>query len=140
MATNVAGRGIDIPDVGHVINYDMPGTIEDYTHRIGRTGRAGKSGVATTLLTVNDSAVFYDLKNMLTVSPAVFNIIVFFFLFLSSPQEECLLALPFSFLSVLSHQNSGNNVPHELARHEAAQVKPGTVGRQRRSEVVYSTK
>ncbi|GAB2211634.1 hypothetical protein Droror1_Dr00024958 [Drosera rotundifolia] len=68
VATDVAGRGIDIPDVAHVINYDMPGNIEMYTHRIGRTGRAGKSGVATTFLTLHDSDVFYDLKQMLVQS------------------------------------------------------------------------
>nr|GEY44639.1 DEAD-box ATP-dependent RNA helicase 21 [Tanacetum cinerariifolium] len=66
VATDVAGRGIDIPDVAHVINYDMPGNIEQYTHRIGRTGRAGKTGTATTFLTLQDSDVFYDLKQMLT--------------------------------------------------------------------------
>ncbi|CAM8953084.1 unnamed protein product [Rhodiola kirilowii] len=65
VATDVAGRGIDIQDVAHVINYDMPGNIEMYTHRIGRTGRAGKTGVATTFLTFHDTEVFYDLKQML---------------------------------------------------------------------------
>merc|ERR1711918_274749 len=44
VATDVAGRGIDVKDVSLVINYDMAKTIEMYTHRIGRTGRAGKSG------------------------------------------------------------------------------------------------
>ncbi|KAG0562769.1 hypothetical protein KC19_9G170100 [Ceratodon purpureus] len=68
VATDVAGRGIDIPDVAHVINYDMPGNIEMYTHRIGRTGRAGKTGIATTFLTLHDSDVFYDLKQMLVQS------------------------------------------------------------------------
>lgn len=62
VTTDVAGRGIDIPDVSHVINYDMPGKIETYTHRIGRTGRAGKTGEATTFLTLDDTSVFYDLK------------------------------------------------------------------------------
>ena len=65
VATDVAGRGIDIKDVSMVINYDMAKTIEDYTHRIGRTGRAGKSGVAVTFLTENDSATFYDLRQRL---------------------------------------------------------------------------
>ncbi|KAK6924673.1 Helicase, C-terminal [Dillenia turbinata] len=65
VATDVVGRGIDIPDVAHVINYHMPGNIEMYTHRIGRTGRAGKTGVATTFLTLQDTEVFYDLKQML---------------------------------------------------------------------------
>ncbi|KAH0886754.1 hypothetical protein HID58_062850, partial [Brassica napus] len=68
VATDVVGRGIDIPDVAHVINYDMPKHIEMYTHRIGRTGRAGKSGVATSFLTLHDTDVFYDLKQMLVQS------------------------------------------------------------------------
>ncbi|KAL6551350.1 Envelope glycoprotein gp160 [Orobanche minor] len=68
VATDVAGRGIDIPDVAHVINHDMPNNIEAYTHRIGRTGRAGKTGVATTFLTLHDTEVFYDLKQMLNQS------------------------------------------------------------------------
>ena len=51
VATDVAARGLDIDDVSHVINYDFPQDAEDYVHRIGRTGRAGKSGIAVTLLT-----------------------------------------------------------------------------------------
>ena len=50
IATDVASRGLDIPDVSHVINYDMPATYDDYVHRIGRTGRAGKPGVALTFV------------------------------------------------------------------------------------------
>ncbi|KAL4222559.1 DEAD (Asp-Glu-Ala-Asp) box polypeptide 23 [Mactra antiquata] len=69
VATDVAGRGIDIKDVSLVINYDMGKNIEDYTHRIGRTGRAGKSGVAITFLTKEDNAVFYDLKQVILASP-----------------------------------------------------------------------
>ncbi|XP_018330770.1 probable ATP-dependent RNA helicase DDX23 isoform X2 [Agrilus planipennis] len=69
VATDVAGRGIDIKDVSMVINYDMAKTIEDYTHRIGRTGRAGKTGVAVSFVTQDDSALFHDLKNMLVASP-----------------------------------------------------------------------
>jgi ATP-dependent RNA helicase RhlE len=52
VATDVAARGIDIDSVSHVINYDIPQVPEDYVHRIGRTGRAGNTGHAITLLTV----------------------------------------------------------------------------------------
>ncbi|KAL1115883.1 hypothetical protein AAG570_006172 [Ranatra chinensis] len=69
VATDVAGRGIDIKDVSMVINYDMAKTIEDYTHRIGRTGRAGKTGIAVTFLTKDDSTLFYDLKQTILTSP-----------------------------------------------------------------------
>jgi superfamily II DNA/RNA helicase len=50
VATDVAARGLDIPNVSHVINFDVPATYEDYVHRIGRTGRAGKTGVALTFI------------------------------------------------------------------------------------------
>lgn len=69
VATDVAGRGIDIKDVSMVINYDMAKSIEDYTHRIGRTGRAGKTGVAVSFLTKEDSALYYDLKQVVSASP-----------------------------------------------------------------------
>ncbi|KAG9412658.1 hypothetical protein AC1031_015568 [Aphanomyces cochlioides] len=65
IATDVAGRGLDIPDVTHVINYDVPKEIEKYCHRIGRTGRAGKEGVAISFLTDQDEDIMYDLKTYL---------------------------------------------------------------------------
>jgi ATP-dependent RNA helicase DeaD len=54
VATDVAARGLDIENVSHVINYDVPQDPEFYVHRIGRTGRAGKSGVAVTLVSPRD--------------------------------------------------------------------------------------
>ncbi|KAJ5514376.1 Helicase C-terminal [Penicillium fimorum] len=69
VATDLAGRGIDVPDVSLVINFNMATSIESYTHRVGRTGRAGKSGVAITFLGSEDSDVMYDLKQMLIKSP-----------------------------------------------------------------------
>lgn len=69
VATDVARRGLDVPNVQHVINYEMPQKITDYTHRIGRTGRAGQNGLATSLVTNEDSHILYDLKQMLQKSP-----------------------------------------------------------------------
>lgn len=54
VATDVAARGIDIPTITHVINYDLPKQAEDYVHRIGRTGRAGRTGIAITFAEVNE--------------------------------------------------------------------------------------
>lgn len=129
VATDVAGRGIDIQDVSMVLNYDMAKNIEgtdplfgtfllfvspeavllltapsptDYIHRIGRTGRAGKSGVAMTFLTKEDSAVFYDLKQAI----------------LESPVSTC---------------------PPELTNHPDAQHKPGTIlTKKRREETIFA--
>ena len=50
VATNVAARGLDIPKVTHVINYDMPQNLEEYIHRIGRTARMGRDGTAITFV------------------------------------------------------------------------------------------
>ncbi|KAK3197006.1 hypothetical protein GRF29_1536g278600 [Pseudopithomyces chartarum] len=68
VATDLAGRGIDVPDVSLVVNFNMANNIEAYTHRIGRTGRAGKTGVAITFWDNGDADVLYDLKQMLANS------------------------------------------------------------------------
>lgn len=100
VATDVAGRGLDIRGVTHVVNYDMPKTLEGYTHRIGRTGRAGLEGRATSFLTNEDTDIMYDLKQMLI-------------------QTE-------------------SQIPPELARHEAALVKPGSVSAKPKTEVIFA--
>ncbi|KAF2737849.1 DEAD-domain-containing protein [Polyplosphaeria fusca] len=68
VATDLAGRGIDVQDVSLVVNFNMAPSIEAYTHRIGRTGRAGKSGVAITFWGNEDADNLYDLKQMLSKS------------------------------------------------------------------------
>ena len=62
VATDVAARGIDISDVTHVYNFDIPQDTESYTHRIGRTGRAGKSGVAVTFLNPIEMPYLKDIE------------------------------------------------------------------------------
>eukprot|EP00033_Pygsuia_biforma_P000969 GCRY01001111.1.p1 GENE.GCRY01001111.1~~GCRY01001111.1.p1 ORF type:complete len:654 (-),score=106.84 GCRY01001111.1:1032-2993(-) len=68
VATDVAARGLDIPNVSHVINFDMPNDIDDYVHRIGRTGRAGRKGIATTFVSDKNRNVAKDMINLLTES------------------------------------------------------------------------
>ncbi|TSK87392.1 putative ATP-dependent RNA helicase DDX41 [Bagarius yarrelli] len=66
VATDVASKGLDFPAIQHVINYDMPEEIENYVHRIGRTGRSGKTGIATTFINKGcEESVLMDLKALL---------------------------------------------------------------------------
>jgi ATP-dependent RNA helicase DeaD len=67
VATNVASRGLDIPNVSHVVNYDLPEDVETYVHRIGRTARAGKEGVAATLVGEAEIREFDKLQRSLPV-------------------------------------------------------------------------
>ncbi|KZV69266.1 DEAD-domain-containing protein [Peniophora sp. CONT] len=65
VATAVAARGLDIPNVTHVINYDLPSDIDDYVHRIGRTGRAGNTGVSTAFFNRGNKNIVRDLVELL---------------------------------------------------------------------------
>jgi ATP-dependent RNA helicase RhlE len=62
VATDIASRGIDVSDISHVINFDMPDTVDAYTHRIGRTGRAEETGEAFTFATVEDIKLIRDIE------------------------------------------------------------------------------
>jgi ATP-dependent RNA helicase DDX23/PRP28 len=70
VATDLLGRGIDVKGVNHVVNFELPAEIAKYTHRIGRTGRAGRKGIAWSLATSADSDLFGDLKAYLEQSGA----------------------------------------------------------------------
>ncbi|KAF5316341.1 hypothetical protein D9619_006547 [Psilocybe cf. subviscida] len=65
VATAVAARGLDIPNVTHVVNYDLPSDIDDYVHRIGRTGRAGNTGVSTAFFNRGNKNIVKDLVELL---------------------------------------------------------------------------
>ncbi|KAL0338035.1 UNVERIFIED_CONTAM: DEAD-box ATP-dependent RNA helicase 52 [Sesamum calycinum] len=65
VATDVAARGLDIPHVAHVINFDLPNDIDDYVHRIGRTGRAGKTGLATAFFNENNMSLAKPLAGLM---------------------------------------------------------------------------
>jgi ATP-dependent RNA helicase RhlE len=65
IATDVAARGLDIDDLPHVINYELPHTPEDYVHRIGRTGRAGKMGNAISLVSAREVGYLVDIEKLI---------------------------------------------------------------------------
>ncbi|MFZ5561927.1 MAG: DEAD/DEAH box helicase [Pseudomonadota bacterium] len=65
VATDVAARGLDVPGISHVINYDLPKNAEDYVHRIGRTGRAGRNGIACSLVGPRDRSVLRRIEHFL---------------------------------------------------------------------------
>ena len=67
VATDIAARGIDVSRISHVINYDMPESIDDYTNRIGRTGRVNRNGDALTFVTSVDASMADDLERILNV-------------------------------------------------------------------------
>lgn len=73
VATDVAARGIDVPDISHVVNFDLPKQAEDYVHRIGRTGRAGRSGVAISLVNHAEAFNWRRIENFTNnrVEPAI---------------------------------------------------------------------
>ena len=64
VATNVASRGLDIPDLNHVINFDLPQNADEYVHRVGRTGRAGREGSAVTFVSEWDYEAFDAIKKI----------------------------------------------------------------------------
>ena len=65
VATEVAARGLDIPALEYVVNYDLPFLAEDYVHRIGRTGRAGRSGVAISLVSREEERTLHDIEKLI---------------------------------------------------------------------------
>ena len=67
VATDIASRGIDVLDISHVINYDMPDTVDAYTHRIGRTGRANRNGEALTFIVQTDETIVFQIEKALGV-------------------------------------------------------------------------
>jgi len=65
VATDIAARGLDIDQLPHVVNYELPNVPEDYVHRIGRTGRAGREGVATSLVSADEQKLLRDIERLL---------------------------------------------------------------------------
>ncbi|HEX3662684.1 MAG TPA: DEAD/DEAH box helicase [Acidobacteriaceae bacterium] len=74
VATDVAARGIDVADVAHVVNYDMPKEAEDYVHRVGRTGRASARGMASTFAAPDETHELHKIERKLAIKPRMFRV------------------------------------------------------------------
>ncbi len=74
VATDVAARGIDVADVAHVVNYDMPKEAEDFVHRVGRTGRASSSGVASTFVAPDETGALRKMERTLSITAKKFRV------------------------------------------------------------------
>ena len=105
VATDVASRGIDVVDISHVINYDIPDSSETYTHRIGRTGRANKTGEAFTFASTEDTRLVREIEQAL-----------------GSPIER----------RTLQDFKYGNFVPEKQFQGKYSKQKPSTQSRRRR--------
>ena len=73
VATDIAARGIDIDELPHVVNFELPNVAEDYVHRIGRTGRAGIEGAAVSLVCVDENKLLHDIERLLKKEIEVVN-------------------------------------------------------------------
>ncbi len=71
VATDIASRGLDVDGITHVINYELPKLPENYVHRIGRTARAGKDGVAVSLVTAEEKPFFTHMERTLKLQVPV---------------------------------------------------------------------
>ena len=87
VASDVAARGLDIPDVGHVFNFDVPHHADDYVHRVGRTGRAGRSGEAYLLLSPADEKNYDKVVKLIKKDPAVLDLDVDYSDLTDSPRQ-----------------------------------------------------
>jgi len=74
VATDVSARGIDIADVGHVINYDLPEKVENYVHRVGRTGRGMSKGIAISFCSIEERELLEEIQEFLNKPIEILNI------------------------------------------------------------------
>jgi len=114
VATDIAARGIDVAGISHVINYDIPDTVDAYTHRIGRTGRAAKTGDAFTLVTPDDSPMIRSIEKVLG-APLERRKMPDFDYGIPAPQRDHEFARPPRPIRGSPRSNKGKSTPKERA-------------------------
>jgi ATP-dependent RNA helicase RhlE len=139
VATEVAARGLDIKELPHVVNYDLPNVPEDYVHRIGRTARAGATGHAVSLVSPDETPLLRDIENLLKKSLPVTPMPV---LPAQTAQQAAMAARPVSDNGApKSHSHRGSSKPNGSqpsngagARHNPSRGR----SRQRSNDRVYN--
>jgi len=126
VATDIAARGVDVSSISHVINYDMPDTVDAYTHRVGRTGRAARTGEAFTLVTHIDRPAVRNFERVLGMKLASRKLEGFDYT-VQAPADKT-ASLP---RNISSHRSaaspfSGNRSSHQRARK--TEQRKGTTG------------
>ncbi|WP_299192168.1 DEAD/DEAH box helicase [uncultured Erythrobacter sp.] len=121
IATDVAARGIDIPGVSHVINYELPNVPEQYVHRIGRTARAGKDGVAIGFCAEDERAYLKDIRKVIGI-------------------ELDRLALPDNFRAVVEGVGPTKPAPRGQTRVSTKKIKPKPAGKPKPSAPKHSAR
>ena len=114
VATDVAARGIDIEELPHVVNFDMPHNPEDYVHRIGRTGRAGQKGAAISLVSAEERGMFNAIKRLVQVEIATLTVAGF------EPQQRAASPQPARRSRPHGHGGHGQRQSQSPSRHAHA--------------------
>ena len=127
VATDIAARGIDVSQISHVVNYDIPDTAEAYVHRIGRTGRAARSGDAFTLVTGEDSAMVRAIERTLNASVERRTVPGFDYS-VAAPKKDSEFARPPRQPQVRKPAGAKKSVAHAAAATPSGQVRPQTAG------------
>ena len=139
VATDVAARGIDVPSISHVINYGLPMKAEDYVHRIGRTGRAGRNGLAVTLAERMDTGMIRRIQQFTTQNIPVGVVVG---LEPKAPEPKMFAARPEGarvVVSVASRSASRHSARSRLRRAMARALRPAAVRASRRVSARRST-
>src|SRR5690606_33414338 len=115
VATDIAARGIDIEELSHVINYELPNIPETYVHRIGRTGRAGASGIALSFCDTEEKAYLRDIQRLIATTLSVVN---------NHPYEVSIRRLP---VQPVNKAFAGNRSNNPGRNHVPGRIKQKTV-------------
>jgi superfamily II DNA/RNA helicase len=138
VASDVAARGLDIPAVGHVFNFDAPIHAEDYVHRIGRTGRAGRTGETYLLLSPHDEKNYDKVVKLIKKEPASLELDVDYSALSDAPRESS--RQPRRESGKTRGRPERDHKPRERSASQSAPIEPVKVEKPEPAEIITSSK